>query len=94
MDETRFWLARIPESAFSLVVERLSEKRDFTRLALDVIMTHKLGGASQPGCFKLPGNVTPLSLLPVALRDIAPDFADHDFQGWIVSGGNASPEIV
>jgi hypothetical protein len=91
MDDTRFWLARIPESPFSLVFERLSEKRDFTLLALDVIMIHKLAGPGQTGCFDLPAHVQPLGVLPAGLRGVSPDFADEDFKGWIVTAG-ALPE--
>lgn len=87
MDDTRFWLAGIPESAFSLVIEQLSDKRDFTQLALDVILTHRLAGPGQKGCFKVPTDARPLTRLPSRLRGIAPHFADEDFRGWIISGG-------
>ena len=90
MDDTRYWLAKIPESAFSLVFEGRSEKRDFTRLALDVIMTHKLAGPGQTGCFNLPAHAEPLAVLPSGLRGIPPDFADADFKGWIVTGNPLS----
>ena len=86
MDDTRYWLAKIPESAFSLVLEQLSEKRDFTRLALDVIMAHKLAGPGQTGCFNLPAHAGALGALPSGLRGIPPDFADEHFNGWIVTG--------
>ena len=87
MDESRFLLASIPESAFFLVIERLTDKRDFTRLALDVILTHKLSGPGQKGCFKVPTDARPLAKLPPRLTGIPPHFADDDFRGWIISGG-------
>ncbi len=94
MDESRFSLARIPESAFSLVIERLSDQRDFTRLALDVILAHKLSGPGQKGCFKVPTDARPLAQLPARLIGIPPHFADADFRGWIISGGLPSSDAA